>query len=103
MIGLIAALIAVYLGAAGPRFRWAGAGLLAACAVLAGVIDTALDAHQATAQGLHYRITMTSGLDALLLQAIFMLGFFAMAAVSRWSARRLIAHDAAPASPSEAR
>ena len=103
MIGLIAALTAVYLGAAGPRFRWAGAGLLAACAVLAGVIDTALDAHQAAVQGLHYRITMASCLDALLLQAIFILGFYAMAAVSRWSARRLIAHGAPSASPSEAR
>ena len=91
MVGLIAALIAVYLGAAGPVFRWKGAGLLAAAAVAIGGLNTALSAHDAASRGLQFVSTPGTVLLGLALQAGFMLTFYGLAAVAGWSARRLTA------------
>lgn len=92
MIGLIAALIAIYLGAAGPRFRWRGASLLAGAAVAIGIVATVGAARDASQQGLSLVVTPASLILGLLLQAVFMLAFYALAALARWSARGLTAH-----------
>ena len=42
MIGFFAAFVAIYLGAAGPAFRWKGALLLGLAAVVIGTVDTLL-------------------------------------------------------------
>ena len=89
MIGLFAALIAVYLGAAGPPFRWRGACLLAGFAVAIGVVASISGARDAAERGLVFLVTPGSLVLGLLLQAAFMLTFYAMAALARWSARGL--------------
>jgi hypothetical protein len=86
---LIAALLAVYLGAFGPRFRWRGASLLAGASVAIGLVATALAARAAAEQGLRFAVTPTSVLQGLILQAVFMLTFYGMAALAGWSARQL--------------
>ena len=92
MIGLIAALIAVYLGAAGPQFRWRGASMLAAFAVAIGMLATLTAEREAAQRGLAFVVTPGSVVLGLILQAAFMLAFYAMAALARWSARGLTAY-----------
>lgn len=89
-MGLIAAVIAVYLGAFGPLFRWKGAVLLAAAALAVGTLATVLAAQQAAADGLRFAITPFSMTLGLAMQGLFMLSFYGMAALARWSARGLI-------------
>ncbi len=89
MIGFFAALVAIYLGAAGPTFRWKGASLLGVAAVAIGTIDTALIAKEAYSQGLHFAVTPGSITVGLTLQLCFMLTFYALASLARWSARQL--------------
>jgi hypothetical protein len=89
MIGFFAAFVAIYLGAAGPAFRWKGASLLGLAAVAIGAIDTALTAREAHAQGLHFAVTPGSIAVGLALQFCFMLTFYALASLARWSARQL--------------
>jgi hypothetical protein len=93
MIGLIAALIAVYLGAACPRFRWRGVSFLAGAAVATGVIATVLAARDAATQGLQFAITPASLAFGLCLQATFMITFYSLAALAQWSARGLTAYN----------
>jgi len=99
MIGFVAALIAIYLGAAGPHFRWSGAALLAGAAVAIGMVATAFAAREAAAQGATFAITPSSLILGLILQAVFMLTFYAMAALARWSARGLMAYRPPAARP----
>ena len=89
MVGFFAALVAIYLGAAGPAYRWKGASLLGVAAVAIGTIDTALTAKEAYSQGLHFAITPGSITVGLALQLCFMLTFYALASLARWSARQL--------------
>lgn len=89
MLGLLAALIAIYLGAAGPRFRWKGAAWLCAIAVVIGLVATILAAREAGAKGGELVVTPASVLIGLSLQAIFMLTFYGMAMLARWSWRGL--------------
>jgi hypothetical protein len=89
MIGFFAAFVAIYLGAAGPAFRWRGASLLGFAAVALGTINTALTAREAHSQGLHFAVTPGSITDGLALQFCFMLTFYALASLARWSARQL--------------
>jgi len=89
MIGFFAALLALYLGVSGPAFRWKGASLLGLAAVAIGAIDTALTAKEANSQGLHFAITPGSIAVGLALQLCFMLAFYVLASVARWSARQL--------------
>ena len=89
MMGLTAAVLAIYLGAFGPQFRWRGASLLAGGAVTVGIVATALAARDAASQGLQFGVTSVSVLEGLLLQVAFMLTFYGMAALAGWSARQL--------------
>ena len=89
MLGLLAAFIAIYLGAAGPRFRWKGAAWLAAIAVLIGIVATLMEQREARVRGVEFVVTPRSVLLGLLLQAIFMLTFYGMATLARWSWRGL--------------
>jgi hypothetical protein len=92
MIGPFAALIAIYLGAAGPRFVWKGAFLLAVAGVAIGVAATLSDANDAHAQGFSFAVTPDSLVSGLVLQAAFMLAFYRLAALARWSALELTVH-----------
>lgn len=89
MLGLLAAFIAIYLGAAGPRFRWKGAAWLAGAAVMIGIVATIMADHEASAKGGHLVVTPASVLLGLLLQAIFMMTFYGLATLARWSWRGL--------------
>jgi hypothetical protein len=89
MLGLLAALIAIYLGAAGPRFRWKGASWLAAAAVTIGVVATMMAASGARSMGADFAVTPASLVLGLLLQAIFMLTFYGLSMLARWSWRGL--------------
>jgi hypothetical protein len=89
MLGLLAAFIAIYLGAAGPRFRWKGACWLAAAAVTIGIVATILADREAGAKGGELVVTPASVALGLILQAIFMLTFYGLAMLARWSWRGL--------------
>ncbi|MDH7637840.1 hypothetical protein [Sphingomonas oryzagri] len=89
MLGLLAAIVAIILGAAGPRFRWKGAGWLAAVAIFIGMIATLLEQREASTRGAEFVVTPASILLGLLLQAVFMLTFYGMATLARWSWRGL--------------
>lgn len=89
MLGLLAAFIAIYLGAAGPRFRWAGASWLAAAAVIIGIAATMMADREASAKGADFVVTPASVGLGLFLQAIFMLSFYGLALLARWSWRGL--------------
>lgn len=89
MLGLLAALIAICLGAAGPRFRWKGASWLAVAAVAIGVAATATADREAYAKGGELVVTPGSVMLGLFLQAIFMLSFYGLATLARWSWRGL--------------
>lgn len=91
MIGILAALVAIYLGAAGPAFRWKGASLLGLAAVAIGLIDSGLTAREAHLEGLHFAVTPGSITVGLGLQLCFMLSFYALASLAGWSARQLAA------------
>lgn len=93
MLGLLAAFIAIYLGAAGPRFRWKGAAWLAAVAVLIGIVATLMERRDASMRSAEFVVTPGSVLLGLLLQAIFMLTFYGMATLARWSWRGLTHAD----------
>ena len=89
MVGFFAALVAIYLGAAGPAFRWKGASVLGVAAVAIGTVNTGLTAREAHSQGLHFAVTPGSITVGLALQLCFMLTFYALASLARWSALRL--------------
>jgi hypothetical protein len=89
MLGLLAAFIAIYLGAAGPRFRWKGAAWLAVIAILIGIVATLMAQREASVRGAEFVVTPASVLLGLLLQAVFMLTFYGMATLARWSWRGL--------------
>lgn len=89
MLGLLAAFIAIYLGAAGPRFRWAGASWLAAVAVIVGIAATMMADREASARGAEFVVTPVSVALGLGLQAVFMLTFYGLAMLARWSWRGL--------------
>lgn len=89
MLGLLAAFIAIYLGAAGPRFRWKGAAWLAVIAILIGIVATLTAQREASVRGAEFVVTPASVLLGLLLQAVFMLTFYGMATLARWSWRGL--------------
>lgn len=89
MLGLLAAFIAIYLGAAGPRFRWKGASYLAVAAVVIGVAATIMADREAGARGGELVVTPGSVALGLILQAIFMLTFYGLATLARWSWRGL--------------
>jgi hypothetical protein len=88
MIDFFAALVAIYLGATGSAFRWKGASLLGLAAVAIGIVDTVLTAREAHSQGLHFAVTPGSITYGLALQFCFMLTFYALASLARWSARQ---------------
>jgi hypothetical protein len=89
MLGLLAAFIAIYLGAVGPRFRWKGAFWLAGAAVVIGIAATIIADHEASAKGGEFVVTPASVALGLALQAIFMLTFYGLATLARWSWRGL--------------
>lgn len=89
MLGLLAAFIAIYLGAAGPRFRWKGASWLAVAAVIIGIAATLLADREASARGAQFLVTPLSVVLGLVLQAIFMMTFYGLAMLARWSWRGL--------------
>ncbi len=89
MLGLLAAFIAIYLGAAGPRFRWKGASWLAAAAVVIGVAATVMADREASAKGGELVVTPASIVLGLFLQAVFMLTFYGLATLAHWSWRGL--------------
>jgi hypothetical protein len=101
MLGLLAAFIAIYLGAAGPRFRWKGMAWLAIAAVVIGIVATIMADHEAIAKGGQLVVTPASVLLGLLLQAIFMLTFYGLATLARWSWRGLTGDPAEIPPPSE--
>lgn len=89
MLGLLAAFIAIYLGAAGPRFRWKGAVWLAVAAVVIGIAATIMADREVIAKGGELVVTPASIALGLFLQAIFMLTFYGLATLARWSWRGL--------------
>jgi hypothetical protein len=89
MLGLLAAFIAIYLGAAGPRFRWKGASWLAVAAVIIGIAATLMADREASARGAQFLVTPLSVALGLVLQAIFMMTFYGLAMLARWSWRGL--------------
>lgn len=89
MLGLLAAFIAIYLGAAGPRFRWKGASWLVVAAIAIGIVATIMADHEARTRGGAFVVTPASVALGLLLQAIFMLTFYGLAMLARWSWRGL--------------
>jgi len=89
MLGLLAAFIAIYLGAAGPRFRWKGASWLAVAAVIIGIAATLMADREASARGAQFLVTPVSVALGLVLQAIFMMTFYGLAMLARWSWRGL--------------
>jgi hypothetical protein len=101
MLGLLAAFIAIYLGAAGPRFRWKGAASLAVAAVAIGIIATIMADRETSAKGGELVVTPASILLGLLLQAIFMLTFYGLATLARWSWRGLTRDPAEISPPAE--
>lgn len=101
MLGLLAAFIAIYLGAAGPRFRWKGASWLALAAVVIGIAATILADHEASVKGAEFVVTPISILLGLALQTIFMLTFYGLAALAHWSWQGLTRDPAEIPPPSE--
>jgi len=101
MLGLLAAFVAIYLGAAGPRFRWKGAIWLAFAAVVIGIAATIMADHEANAKGGKLIVTPASIVLGLFLQAIFMMTFYGLATLARWSWRGLTRDPAEMSSPSE--
>lgn len=89
MLGLLAACIAICLGAVGPRFRWRGAFCLGTAAVVIGVIATAIARSDARSRGTELVVTPLSVFVGLLLQAAFMLTFYGLSAFAGWSWRGL--------------
>lgn len=89
MIGLFAAVVAIALGAVGPRFRWRGAILLAAATIAIGIVASLLAARAAGASGEIFAVTPGSVVLGLALQAVFMLTFYGLAALAAWSFRAL--------------
>lgn len=96
MAALLAALVAIYLGAFGPRFRWTGGALLASVAIVIGMTATIGAAISAHAAGYAFAITPASFARALAMQAAFMLGFYGLATLGHWSFVRLTAHPDMP-------
>ncbi|WP_454883814.1 hypothetical protein [Sphingomonas oryzagri] len=89
MLGLLAAFVAIYLGAAGPRFRWKGAAWLASIAILIGIVATLVARREASIHGVEFVVTPGSVLLGLVLQTAFMLTFYGMATLACWSWRGL--------------
>lgn len=83
LAGIIVAMIALMLGAFGPRFRWRGAALMLTVMLIAGILATLDTAREAQSLGLRFVVTPWSVLIALAGQALFAFGFYGMAVLAR--------------------
>jgi hypothetical protein len=83
LTGIIVAVLALALGAFGPRFRWRGAALMLAVMLGAGAVATVAAALDAQALGLRFVVTPWSVVTALAGQALFCFGLYGLSAATR--------------------